>query len=52
MRPTDGIAVLTGPAPRAVLAPLADHVVGSIADLPDLLARLAAKASPSARPSL
>jgi phosphoglycolate phosphatase len=47
-----GIAVLTGPAPRAELEPLADHVVGSIADLPDLLARLAAKATPSARPSL
>jgi len=45
------IAVLTGPAPRAVLEPLADHVVGSIADLPDLLARLAAKAAPSERPS-
>lgn len=37
------IAVLSGPAgaaARAELEPLADHVIGSIADLPDLLASL------------
>lgn len=32
------VAVLTGPAPREELAPFADHVVDSIADLPALLA--------------
>ena len=31
------IGVLTGPADREDLAPLADHVLDSIADLPDLL---------------
>ena len=31
------IAVLTGPATREELEPLADHVVDSIADLPALL---------------
>jgi phosphoglycolate phosphatase len=31
------IAVLSGPAPRAELEPLADHVIASIADLPALL---------------
>lgn len=36
------IAVLTGLAPREVLAPHADHVVDSIADLPAYLAGLAA----------
>ena len=47
------IAVLSGPlgkAARTELAPLADHVLGSIAELPDLLDQLAAKAAPSARP--
>ena len=33
------IGVLTGPATREDLAPLADHVLDSIADLPALLAR-------------
>lgn len=49
------IAVLTGPrrlAARPELEPHADHVVDSIADLPALLDRLAANASPSFRPSL
>jgi phosphoglycolate phosphatase len=36
------IAVLTGPAPREELAPHADHVVATIADLPALLRRLRA----------
>ena len=43
------IAVLSGPlgkAARTELAPLADHVLGSIAELPDLLDQLAAKAAP------
>lgn len=47
------IAVLSGPlgeAARAEVTPLADHVLGSIADLPDLLDQLAANAAPSARP--
>ncbi len=35
------IAVLSGPADRSTLEPHADHVLGSIADLPALLARLA-----------
>lgn len=35
------IAVLSGPATRDVLAPEADHVIDSVADLPDLLAALA-----------
>jgi phosphoglycolate phosphatase len=35
-----GIAVLSGPATHAELAPHADHVIDSIADLPDLLARI------------
>lgn len=35
------IAVLSGPIGRAVLAPMADHVIGSIADLPSLMATLA-----------
>ncbi len=34
------IAVLSGPATRAILEPSADHVIGSIADLPDLVATL------------
>lgn len=34
------IAVLSGPARRAVLDPHADHVIGSIADLPALVVRL------------
>jgi phosphoglycolate phosphatase len=34
------IAVLSGPAPRAELEPHADHVVGTIAELPALLAGL------------
>jgi phosphoglycolate phosphatase len=34
------IAVLSGPAPREELEPHADHVVDSIADLPELLAGL------------
>jgi phosphoglycolate phosphatase len=48
------IAVLTGPrraAARADVAPHADHVVGSIAELEDLLDRLSTKAAPSSRPS-
>lgn len=48
------IAVLTGPrgeAARADLAPHADHVVGSIADLEALVDTLSAKAAPSLRPS-
>jgi phosphoglycolate phosphatase len=47
------IAVLTGPfreAARDALEPHADHIIGSIAELPDLVARLRAKASPSASP--
>lgn len=47
------IAVLSGPLgeeARAQVTPLADHVLGSIAELPDLLDQLAAKAAPSARP--
>lgn len=47
------IAVLSGPlgeAARTELAPLADHVLGSIAELPDLLDQLAANAAPSAKP--
>ncbi len=35
------VAVLTGPSPRADLAPLADHVLDSLADLPALVDRLA-----------
>lgn len=35
-----GIAVLSGPATHADLAPHADHVIDSIADLPALLTRL------------
>ncbi|MDF2234482.1 HAD family hydrolase [Albimonas sp. CAU 1670] len=35
------VGVLTGPADAAELAPHADHVVGSIAELPELLASLA-----------
>lgn len=35
------IAVLSGPIGRAVLRPLADHVIDSIADLPAFLATLA-----------
>jgi phosphoglycolate phosphatase len=34
------IAVLSGPMGREVLEPLADHVIASIADLPDLVAAL------------
>ncbi len=34
------IAVLSGPLGRAALAPLADHVIDSIADLPALVTRL------------
>lgn len=34
------VGVLTGPAEHADLAPLADHVIDSIGDLPDLLARM------------
>lgn len=48
------IAVLTGPRraeARAEVAPHADHVVGSVAELEDLLDRLATKAAPSPRPS-
>jgi len=48
------IAVLTGPrlaAARAEVEPHADHVVGSITELEDLLDRLSAKAAPSLRPS-
>jgi phosphoglycolate phosphatase len=37
-----GIAVLTGPAPQHELAPHADHVLASIAELPDLLRGLGA----------
>jgi phosphoglycolate phosphatase len=37
-----GIAVLTGPAPREELAPHADHIVDSIADLPRYLTALKA----------
>lgn len=33
------VGVLTGPATAADLAPWADHVIGSIAELPELLAR-------------
>ena len=36
------IAVLTGPAPRAELEPLADHVLAGIEELPALIDRLAA----------
>ncbi len=36
------IAVLSGPANRDELAPLADHVVEDIAALPDLLTQLLA----------
>ena len=36
------IAVLSGPAGREVLEPLADHVIESVADLPALVDRLAA----------
>lgn len=39
------IAVLTGPATREDLAPLADHVVESIADLPALLDAASGKVS-------
>jgi phosphoglycolate phosphatase len=35
-----GVAVLSGPMGRDVLAPLADHVIASIADLPALVASL------------
>lgn len=35
------IAVLSGPIGRAVLEPMADHVIGSIADLPALVEALA-----------
>ena len=35
-----GVAVLSGPMGRDVLEPLADHVIGSIADLPDLVATM------------
>lgn len=35
-----GIAVLSGPATRADLEPHADYVIDSIADLPELVARL------------
>lgn len=35
-----GIAVLSGPAAHEDLAPHADYVIDSIADLPDLLARI------------
>lgn len=34
------VAVLSGPATRDALAPYADHVIGSVADLPDLVAAL------------
>jgi phosphoglycolate phosphatase len=34
------IAVLSGPATREDLEPHADHVINSIADLPDLVARI------------
>jgi phosphoglycolate phosphatase len=47
------IAVLSGPrgeAARAELAPFADHVLGSIAELADLLDQLAANAAPSVIP--
>jgi phosphoglycolate phosphatase len=47
------VLVLTGPlgeGARAELAPHADHVIGSIADLPELVERLRAKASPSRKP--
>ena len=37
-----GVAVLTGPAGRDELGPLADHVIDGIEDLPALLDRLAA----------
>ena len=36
------IAVLSGPATRDLLEPLADHVIGGIVELPDLVAALAA----------
>lgn len=48
------IAVLTGPrraAARPDVEPHADHVVGSISELEDLLDRLSTKAAPSLRPS-
>ena len=35
------VGVLTGPATEGDLAPFADHVIASIAELPELLARLA-----------
>ena len=35
------IAVLSGPVGRAALEPHADHVIDSVADLPDLVAWLA-----------
>ena len=35
-----GIAVLSGPATREDLEPHADHIIGSIEDLPDLLTRI------------
>jgi phosphoglycolate phosphatase len=47
------VLVLTGPlgqAARADLAPHADHVIGSIADLPALVESLRANASPSCSP--
>lgn len=46
------IAVLSGPtgaAARRELAPLADHVIGSIADLPGLLAELSSRDAPRDR---
>ncbi len=48
------IAVLSGPrgaAAREELAPFADHILFSIAELEDLVDSLAAKAAPSARPN-
>ncbi len=36
-----GVAVLSGPMGRDVLEPLATHVIASVADLPDLVERLA-----------
>ena len=41
------MAVLSGPAGRAVLEPHADHVIDTIADLPALLARLDPPAAPA-----